>query len=94
MSSDKPDGFMMIGLHKLAAQNGDGLIPELYALLTRDARMRAENPNVEVFPVWETRAPAREVPFAAGGEGPADKADNVVAFPSHAVPADRRKGSA
>jgi hypothetical protein len=27
-----PNGFMLIGLHKLAAGRGDGLIPELLAL--------------------------------------------------------------
>ena len=35
MNDQRPDAFMMIGLHKLAAQNGDGLVPELYELLTR-----------------------------------------------------------
>jgi hypothetical protein len=28
MTDKGPDGFMMIGLHKLASQNGDGLVPE------------------------------------------------------------------
>ncbi|MCV3735746.1 hypothetical protein OCK02_05985 [Rhizobium sp. TRM96647] len=94
MSSDRPDGFMMIGLHKLAAQNGDGLIPELHALLTREARMQAENPNVSVFPVWEARPPARAVPFEPTDDAPVAAADNVVAFPQRIVPVDRRKDSA
>ena len=29
MNDERPEAFMMIGLHKLAAQNGDGLVPEL-----------------------------------------------------------------
>lgn len=94
MNSDRPDGFMMIGLHKLAAQNGDGLIPELYALLTREARMQAENPKVSVFPVWETRPPARAVPFEPTGEAPVEAGDNVVAFPQRTALAGRRKDSA
>ncbi len=94
MSSDKPDGFMMIGLHKLAAQNGDGLIPELYALLTREARMQAENPNVSVFPVWEARSPARAMPFEPAERTPAGAGDNVIAFPQRAARPHRRQGSA
>ena len=94
MSSDKPDGFMLIGLHKLAAQNGDGLIPELHALLTREARLQAENPNVSVFPVWETRSPARAVPFEPADQAPVEAGDNVVAFPQRMALAHRRKDSA
>ena len=39
MNEERPDGVMMIGLHKLAAQRGDGLVPELYdcLLYTSDA---------------------------------------------------------
>lgn len=94
MSSDRPDGFMMIGLHKLAAQNGDGLIPELYALLTREAHMQAESPNVSVFPVWETRSPARAVPFEPADQQQIEAGDNVVAFPQRTALAGRRKDSA
>lgn len=94
MNGDKPDGFMMIGLHRLAAQNGDGLIPELYALLTREARMQEERPNVSIFPVWEARSPARAMPFEAAGQPPAVAGDNVIAFPQRAAPPHRRQGSA
>jgi hypothetical protein len=81
MISDGPDGFMMIGLHKLAAGNGDGLVPELHALLMRDSRLAAEHVNVTAFPVWETRRPAREMPFVAPASLPPATRDNVVAFP-------------
>lgn len=94
MNGDKPDGFMMIGLHKLAAQNGDGLIPELYALLTREARMQAESPNLTVFPVWEARSPAREVPFVGEDTAPAEVPDNLIAFPAQVASSGRRSGTA
>lgn len=90
MNGDKPDGFMMIGLHKLAAQNGDGLIPELYNLLARESRFRAENPNVTEFPVWEARPPARDIPFEQRETTGAAR-DNVIAFPGCANVNGRRK---
>ncbi|MBD9373299.1 hypothetical protein IB238_11785 [Rhizobium sp. ARZ01] len=93
MTGERPDGFMLIGLHKLAAQNGDGLIPELVALLTRESRLQEENPNVTAFPIWETRQPARDIPFVdPGGARPETTAD-VIAFPWRAEGVERRKGS-
>lgn len=79
MSDERPEAFMMIGLHKLAAQNGDGLVPELYALLTRRAEIM-ESANVTEFPARDARPPARSVNFE---DVPALEArnDNVVAFP-------------
>ncbi len=94
MNGDKPDGFMMIGLHKLAAQNGDGLIPELFALLTREARLQVENPNVTVLPVWEARSPARAVPFTGEDAAPAEAPDNLIPFPARATSSGRRSGTA
>jgi hypothetical protein len=71
---------MMIGLHKLAAQNGDGLIPELYALLTRRAEM-LESENVTEFPMHSARPPARVVNFE-GAPALEARNDNIVAFPA------------
>jgi hypothetical protein len=79
VSDERPEAFMMIGLHKLAAQNGDGLVPELYALLTRRAEM-LESGNVTEFPVHSARPPARTVDFEGAGVLEA-RNDNVVAFP-------------
>ena len=79
MSSERPESFMMIGLHKLAAQNGDGLVPELYALLTRRAEM-LEPENVTEFPLAATRPPARSAAFE-GAHALEARNDNVVAFP-------------
>ncbi|CAN7416356.1 MULTISPECIES: hypothetical protein [Ensifer] len=89
MNENRPDKCMMIGLHKLAAQNGDGLVPELYELLTRRSRMIEENPNVTEFPSWETRRPGRD-PFglAEPQEG------TILAFPRAANDAARKKDSA
>ena len=70
---------MMIGLHKLAAQNGDGLVPELYALLTRRADM-LQSANVAEFPLHSARPPARLAAFE-GTSALEARNDNIVAFP-------------
>ncbi|WP_246662524.1 hypothetical protein [Rhizobium sp. P44RR-XXIV] len=57
MIDNGPDGFMLIGLHKLAAQNGDGLVPELYELLMRRAEEQRRAANVTSFPSWKARLP-------------------------------------
>lgn len=78
MNDERPEAYMMIGLHKLAAQNGDGLVPELYALLTRRAEM-LDAPNITEFPASSARPPARAAAFE--GEIPLEaRNDNVVAF--------------
>ena len=79
MSDERPEAFMMIGLHKLAAQNGDGLVPELYALLTRRTEM-LESENVSEFPLASVRPPARTASFE-GTHALEARNDNVVAFP-------------
>ncbi|KQV83703.1 hypothetical protein [Rhizobium sp. Root1220] len=78
MNEERPEGFMMIGLHKLAAQNGDGLVPELYDLLLRNAERRREYPNVAEFPVWDARMPGQQPEKPLGLE--AANGNNVVAF--------------
>lgn len=54
MNEERRDMSLFIGLHKLAAQNGDGLVPELYALLSARAKVAAEissdMSNVVAFP--------------------------------------------
>ncbi|PXA83009.1 hypothetical protein DMC25_18540 [Caulobacter sp. D4A] len=50
MNEERPDTSLFIGLHKLAAQNGDGLVPELYALLTARAEAAADMTNVVAMP--------------------------------------------
>ena len=80
MNEERPEAFMMIGLHKLAAQNGDGLVPELYALLTRRADM-LDSENVTEFPLASARPPARTASFE-GVHGLEARNDNVVAFPA------------
>ncbi|WP_426122166.1 hypothetical protein [Pararhizobium sp. PWRC1-1] len=75
MSNERPDHYMMIGLHKLAAQSGDGLVPELHELMSRRARMVEDNPNVTEFPAWQARPPAR----SALGLAPEPR-DNILPF--------------
>jgi hypothetical protein len=90
VNDERPEAFMMIGLHKLAAQNGDGLVPELYALLTRRAQMLEDNPNVSEFPVHEARMRARVMPYDAAA-ALESHGDNVVAFPKPVMPVVRRR---
>lgn len=47
MKDDRRDASLLIGLHKLAEHSGDGLVPELYALMA--AREEAEASNVIAF---------------------------------------------
>jgi len=79
VNDERPEAFMMIGLHKLAAQNGDGLVPELYALLTRRADIM-DSANVTEFPLHSARPPARPAAFE-GASALEARNDNVVAFP-------------
>ena len=78
MIDDGPDGFMLIGLHKMAAQNGDGLVPELYELLMRRAEEQKRAPNVTTFPSWKARRPG-EMADGSLDETAHDGA-NVIAF--------------
>jgi hypothetical protein len=73
MSDTTPNEFMMIGLHKLAAERGDGLIPELLALYGERQRMAMQSPNVVAFPD-ELASPASVHPPGNVGN------DNVIAF--------------
>lgn len=54
MNEERPDVSLFIGLHKLAEQNGDGLVPELYALLSARAESATDTApdmtNVVAFP--------------------------------------------
>ncbi len=76
MSDERPDQYMMIGLHKMAAQFGDGLVPELYELLKRRSCVMEECTNVVAFPVSRVRLPADEaLPLAPLVQ------DNILSFP-------------
>ena len=55
MSDDRRDATLFIGLHKLAQQNGDGLVPELYDLLTRRPDELPEGNGIVRFPIGRTR---------------------------------------
>ncbi|MDL2403902.1 hypothetical protein [Rhizobium mayense] len=90
MTDKGPDGFMMIGLHKLASQKGDGLVPELYELLMRRAEEQREASNVTGFPIWKAR-PLSEEPDPPLGVSAQD-GTNVIAFaPRPGKTAQRRK---
>lgn len=64
MTEQRPDASLLIGLHKLAEQNGDGLVPELYALLAQPSL--PDTTNVVPFPSERPTAP---LPPIRGGSG-------------------------
>ncbi|MCY1668044.1 hypothetical protein [Rhizobium sp. SL86] len=71
MSDDRRDATLFIGLHKLAQQNGDGLVPELYDLLTRRPDELPEGNGIVRFPIGRTRPPAADARVDEVGK-PAD----------------------
>ncbi|MBW9062849.1 hypothetical protein JNB71_05915 [Rhizobium herbae] len=89
MKNDRPDQFTMIGLHKLASHIGDGMVPELYELLSNRAQVLEDNSNVTAFPVWQSRPRARN----AFGVAP-KRRDNILPFPSSVATGTRAKGRA
>ena len=66
MNNDSRDSTFFIGLHKLAQQNGDGLVPELYELLTRRPDELDETDKIVRFPIGRTRLPNSDGPEQAG----------------------------
>ncbi|ARM89607.1 hypothetical protein RHEC894_CH03335 [Rhizobium sp. CIAT894] len=89
MNDQRPDGFTMIGLHKLAAQSGDGLVPELYELFQQHAQRQQIYRNVTLFPTWEARMPGEAATRPLGAA--AANGDNILAFPLPSVRAGKRK---
>jgi|EndMetStandDraft_4_1072995.scaffolds.fasta_scaffold519951_2 hypothetical protein len=81
--NDKPNNFMMLGLHKLAAERGDGLIPELLALYKAQA-LQAEEREVLEIPHTKPAAVVVETPAKAAGN------DNVIAFRPYLLAKRRR----
>ena len=58
MRDGHPDPSLLIGLHKLAEQTGDGLVPELYALLAERRQPEGNMTNVVPFPRERSFAPS------------------------------------
>lgn len=59
MRDEHADSSLLIGLHKLAEQNGDGMVPELYALLAE--RRQADRDMANVVPLPRGRDAASSV---------------------------------
>lgn len=84
MNDDRPDQMTMIGLHKLAEQIGDGMVPELYELLREQAVSRPCPANVTPFPADRARLPRRSayaIPMLAHVTG----VNKILPFPGEAV---------
>jgi hypothetical protein len=54
MRDERPDVTLFIGLHKLAEQNGEGLVPELYEILAARGRAGDHDSNIVKFPAHAT----------------------------------------
>lgn len=71
------DDFMLIGLHKMAAERGDGLIPEMIDVLKRSGEAPAadlgQRADLVQFP--QRRRESSSV-------RPASNENNVIAFPA------------
>lgn len=85
MKNERLDACTMIGLHKLASQVGDGLVPELHELLSRRPRVIDTHENVTEFPFKPSRHSIRR-PFGLVLE----QKDNILRFPSAAASAARK----
>lgn len=80
MNGERPDHYTMIGLHKLAEQAGDGLVPELLELMAERGRMAETYPNVTALSFRQMYRPRRD----AFGLAPRYR-DNILAFPPVAI---------
>lgn len=87
MDDNRPDQATMIGLHKLAGEPGDGLMPELYAFLNQTPEALSVSENIVSFPAGRARLPRRSphaIPTIARVAG----GDNLLAFRQRVLPAD------
>ncbi|KQV38175.1 MULTISPECIES: hypothetical protein [unclassified Rhizobium] len=87
MYEKRPDQATMIGLHKLAGEVGDGLVPELYAFLADRPEPFGALENVMPFPIGRARLPRRS-PHAIPTIARAADDDNILTFPQPALPID------
>ena len=71
------DDFMLVGLHKMAAERGDGLIPEMLDVLkrSREALSQGFDQGAELVQFPEHQAEPSNVAHTASNE------NNVIAFP-------------
>jgi hypothetical protein len=65
---------MLVGLHKMAAERGDGLIPEMLEILKRSREGFDVSANVMHFPTSDLDVSPMET-------RPASNENNVIAFP-------------
>lgn len=65
MNEERRDASFWIGLHKLAEQTGDGMVPELYALMM--ARDEARDDNVVAFPAGAVSRRGEMIPLEEAG---------------------------
>lgn len=71
------DDFMLIGLHKMAAERGDGLIPEMIDVLKRSGEALATSfdPGADLVQFPERRGES------VSAVRPVSNENNVIAFP-------------
>jgi len=71
----------LTGLHSLASARGDGLRPELLALLRERENMTAQNPNVVDLEHHRDTGPAQAGPNPVTKLG-SEMPDGVIRFPT------------
>ena len=79
MSRITGDDFQLIGLHEMAAEVGDGFVPEMMEILKDRREAFDSRTNVVQFP-------ASDLDISTFGMLSASNENNVIAFP-----VDRRK---
>jgi hypothetical protein len=72
------DDFMLVGLHKMAAERGDGLIPEMLDVLKRSGEAMAASFDGGADLV---QFPERSSDSVSSARRPASNENNVIAFP-------------
>ncbi|MDB5526146.1 MAG: hypothetical protein JWM58_3909 [Rhizobium sp.] len=72
--NDLPGNFLMFGLHKLAAERGEGLVPELLALFAARAQPAASSSSPSDSPARELVEAVAEMSAKPAGN------DNVIAL--------------
>ncbi|CAN7196657.1 hypothetical protein [Rhizobium sp. LjRoot254] len=70
------DDFMLVGLHKMAAERGDGLVPEMLEILKRSREGFDASANVMHFPERDIEPVSPMMLRSASNE------NNVIAFPN------------
>ncbi|WP_377290320.1 hypothetical protein [Rhizobium sp. SG2393] len=68
MRDERPDPYLLIGLHKLAEMQGEGMLPELHDALLRLPQPGAERPSALILPFIRKEGARLRRRIADGGQ--------------------------